>query len=457
MKTVCIIGGGFSGCLTAIHLLNKSSNVKIKLINHNYPLIQGIAYSTNDASHLLNVPAGKMSAFADKPFHFTEWLSSKKEFKHLLSTDIQFQFLPRFIYGAYLKEMMDQYLKHDRLTIISSKATGVKKTEGEFLIQCENASVIESDALVLAMGNYLPAEPRIENSFDFSDPAYFKNPWDNSFLNEIDLNKNILIIGTGLTMIDCVRSLAEINFKAKIIAVSPRGYIPARHSSAVSLYTDFFQDLKNKHLLDIFKIIRFHIKRSEQEQIPWQAVIDVIRPLTKEIWLNLSVRDKKQFISHLRHIWGVARHRLPETVHNKIMELMDSGQLQVIGGRLNKIEKADSSLKVTIKLRRKNSERLVEIDRIVNCTGPQSDFNEINDALIKDLLQNKIIFPDELKLGIKASPEGKIIDHEGTIIKNAYAIGSLLRGVLWETTAIPELRVNTENVADQIVNTVLNC
>jgi uncharacterized NAD(P)/FAD-binding protein YdhS len=454
MKTVSIIGGGFSGCLTTIHLLQKSDNVYVKLINCNYPIIQGVAYSTKDHLHLLNVPAGRMSAFADKPDHFINWLRTKREFKDLIDDKIELQFFPRAIYGIYLTEIISDYTSQKQLEFINAEAINITQKGSKYFVQLNNNNSIESDAVVLAMGNYLPAEPKVENKFDFDDINYFKNPWDNSFLKDIDINKDILLVGTGLTMIDCVCSLLKLNFKGKIIAVSPRGYIPAKHTNSNLKYPDFFPEFQNKTLIEIFNITRTHLRIAELKNIPWQAVIEVIRPHTKEIWLQLSLKDRKQFISHLRHIWGVARHRLPESIHNKIMNAIKSGQMQVLGGRLKTIEKENSFLNVTLKLRKENISASLKVGRIVNCTGPQGNLSEIKNELIANLLGNRLISPDELKLGINALPDGRILNSDNQISKNIFAVGSLLRGILWETTAVPELSINAEIVADQIINTI---
>ncbi|HXP52571.1 MAG TPA: FAD/NAD(P)-binding protein, partial [Bacteroidia bacterium] len=75
---IAIIGGGFCGIMTAVHLLeNALSPVKITLINSGYPFAKGVAYSAYSDSHLLNIVAGKMSAYTDKPTDFVDWVHVK--------------------------------------------------------------------------------------------------------------------------------------------------------------------------------------------------------------------------------------------------------------------------------------------------------------------------------------------------------------------------------------------
>ena len=104
MKHVAIIGGGFSGSLTAVNLarLSAAGPLKITIINHGSPLGRGVAYSTRNSNHLLNVAARNMSALADQPSHFVEWLRTRSEFYEEPLDRLRERFVPRRIYGDYL-------------------------------------------------------------------------------------------------------------------------------------------------------------------------------------------------------------------------------------------------------------------------------------------------------------------------------------------------------------------
>ncbi|MDF2436552.1 MAG: beta-lactamase protein [Bacteroidota bacterium] len=453
MKNVCIIGGGFSGIMTAIQLIRKSPEVYVTLINTKYPLSQGIAYNTKSTEHLLNVPAGKMSPFADQPGLFTAWLQSDPAFKKYLSESLDDSFVPRCLYGEFIKEFTLPYLDNKNLKVINEKVVSVKSKNEKFFIEMADQSGLESDALVLAMGNFLPAAPKIHDTSALKKENYFGNPWNPAFLNNLKTNEDVLLIGSGLTMIDCMLSLIAIGHEGKIYSVSPRGYLPKPHVKKPVNYPDFYSELKGKDLAEILSVVRKHLKTAEKDGIPWQSVIDRLRPHVKDLWLNFSKKDKQRFISHVRHIWGVARHRLPVDVHYKTIELIEKDQLRVIGGRVEAINFTDQ-FDVSIKLRKKHYSELIRVSRIVNCTGPQGNYNEINDPLVQSLINNGLISPDELKMGIKAMPEGNVLDSSGKPVKNLYAVGSILRGVLWETTSVPDLKVNAENVAIQIINSI---
>src|ERR1700734_4212207 len=80
MTTIAIVGAGFSGTLLALHLRRRCPPpTRLVLFEPNSQFGRGLAYGTGNASHTLNVPAGRMSAFHDRPNDFLEWLSGQPE------------------------------------------------------------------------------------------------------------------------------------------------------------------------------------------------------------------------------------------------------------------------------------------------------------------------------------------------------------------------------------------
>ena len=76
---VAIIGAGFSGAMLAVHLMEEAEPASVALIEKTRTFGPGLAYGAVAPEHLLNVPAGKMSAFPDRPDHFLEWVRSHPE------------------------------------------------------------------------------------------------------------------------------------------------------------------------------------------------------------------------------------------------------------------------------------------------------------------------------------------------------------------------------------------
>ncbi len=448
MKTIIIIGGGLSGILSAMQLLDIRKDILVKIINASHPIALGVAYSTNDPDHLLNVPAGKMSLFPNLPDHFTDWLISK----NYRSNDLANEFIPRNVFGNYITEVFNSYKNNKQLEIIDAEATDVEKQTNKYSVFLSNGKTIAGEKIILAFGNFLPSNPKSKSTSYFNTANYFQDPWNPAYLKNIYKENSILLIGTGLTMVDCVLSILKTGFSGRIYVVSPRGYTPAPHGKSDN-YPDFYKELIGRSLLEIFQTVRFHVKKAEKANISWRAVIDALRPHVQKIWIALNTKEKQQFISHIRHIWGIARHRLPVSTFNEIVKLKEKGQLEIIGGRITTIEEKKDNASISILLRKKSITRELIVSRIINCTGPQINYKELKNELVINLLRKKMILSDELNMGIKTEISGKIIQNSQDVSSDFYAIGNLLRGVLWETTALPEIRNQAALIAQQITET----
>ncbi|MEO2091507.1 MAG: FAD/NAD(P)-binding protein, partial [Gemmataceae bacterium] len=110
MHTIAIIGGGFSGTMTAVNLARLSTRpLRVCLINRGHPTGRGVAYGTGRPEHLLNVAARNMSAFPDHPSHFLDWLRTRTEYTGLPDAVLRETFVPRRVYGDYLQAVLLSY------------------------------------------------------------------------------------------------------------------------------------------------------------------------------------------------------------------------------------------------------------------------------------------------------------------------------------------------------------
>src|SRR5215472_10853394 len=97
---VIIIGGGASGTLTAVALAAFPEAGPITLVDTEGMFARGVAYGTEEPQHLLNVPAGRMSALPDDADHLVHWLDARGQLSDPEA------FLPRRLYGDYLGELL---------------------------------------------------------------------------------------------------------------------------------------------------------------------------------------------------------------------------------------------------------------------------------------------------------------------------------------------------------------
>ena len=109
MKTVAIVGGGFSGTMAAVNLVRFSRTpLRVELINSRHPLGRGVAYGTSRGEHLLNVAARNMSAVPDHPHHFLEWLRTRVDYSDLPDAQLRETYVPRRVYGDYIRSLLDK-------------------------------------------------------------------------------------------------------------------------------------------------------------------------------------------------------------------------------------------------------------------------------------------------------------------------------------------------------------
>ncbi|MCU0438174.1 MAG: FAD/NAD(P)-binding protein [Raineya sp.] len=461
-KTITIIGAGFSGLMTAIHLIvSKKQDLEIVVVSPQECFTKGMAYNTYSKHHLLNVVVGKMSCFPDEPEHFLNWLSQKEPYKKLDKNLLATVFAPRELYGTYLHETWQSVLQSynpTNLKIIYQKVTDITylSERQQYQIEISDKQHFNTDYVVLATGNELPKNPTIINSSFFQNPEYFQNPWMKKSVENVENLESILLIGNGLTMVDVVLGLQENNFQGIIYSLSPNGFqiLPHRHNGVP--YLQMLPELSAPYSMSkLFSIFRKHITFVRQFGISAEPVIDSVRSISQKIWQELSLLDKQVFMRHARHLWGVARHRLPTYIYDKIQELQRNQHLQIIKGKLLNLEEhASQKIKVSYWDRKNKKENYIWVNRVINCTGPNTDISQSNNPLIQNLYQKGLIQSDDLKLGIQTNIYGAIYQQDNEVNHRFFALGSLLKGMLWESTAVPELRVQAKNLAQFMLENI---
>jgi uncharacterized NAD(P)/FAD-binding protein YdhS len=450
---IAIVGGGFSGCLVFIQLLNKLTiPTKITLVNSSHSLGRGIAYSTNNLSHLLNVRTARMSAFPDDANHFINWILSKNELSQYHTNDLPELFVPRTIYGKYIEELFDQAISSKKdfieTSIIEDEVIDIEKLANGFELHLKNSAPVKADKVALCTGIQPPTSiPGARSLKD--DERVFINPWDNQSTENINTDAPILIVGSSLTAADTILSLQDNNFKGKIYLLSRHGGIPLAHPVVRPPHEH--SDYKPE--ADIHKIL-VHLKtkiRSSFNDTQWhEPVLEEIRPHTQLIWQKLSRQQKERFLRHLNHKWSLLRHRLPCQIHAKLHELIDSGKMSLFAGTIDNINLENDLIEVTWKSRKDHSINSLKVQRVINCTGPESNIEKGQNNLLTNLLKRNLIEADELKLGIHATADGKILVGDN-VIDNLFVMGINLKSTLWESTAVPELRKQTEELAELLL------
>jgi uncharacterized NAD(P)/FAD-binding protein YdhS len=438
-RSIAVIGAGASGTLFTLHLLRQAPpDTRITLIERNPPFGPGLAYATANPNHLLNVPAGRMSAFANQPQHFLHWLRHQPGALLNGEAATEGSFVPRRLYGAYLRHLLHTAMLSAPLQLLHDRVVAL---DGPSL-HLASGERVHADIVVLATGNDRPEPPREAAGLRWSR-HWRADPWSPDAFNGLGPDASVVLIGTGLTMIDAVITLLDAGHTGPIHAVSRRGLLPRSH-----LATPADEPAPPLGLLDLTRTLR---RRANAAGESWRGVIDALRPLTPEIWQNLSHTDRLRFLRHLRPWWDAHRHRMPPSIAARIETARVCGQLRVHAGRVAECAVRDGATDVRLQLRN-GTALAVQAERVVSCTGPCTDVSRSQDPLLRSMLRDGLARPDECRLGLDVTVSGALVGSDGAVSQRLFALGPLTRGAFWEITAIPEIRRQTEDLALHIAH-----
>jgi uncharacterized NAD(P)/FAD-binding protein YdhS len=440
--TVAIIGGGFTGATLAAQLLRRSGGTSVVLIEKAARVGRGVAYGTQCQEHLLNVPAGNMSAYPDNPEHFLRWARLNHD-PGVKSGD----FLPRPVYGRYAASVLQHEveLHPSRFERVQDEAISVARVGDLAEIRLRSGQALSANMVVLALGNFPPGDPRLPGKTPHSQ-RYVSNPWTARIPNDGIPHKSVLLVGSGLTSVDIVIALRTRGFGGAIHILSRRGLLPQTHKAAFPWPT-FWNERSPRTVSGLLRSIRTQVEAAERQGSDWRAVIDSLRPVTQEIWRSLSLQAQCRFLRHARPYWDVHRHRVaPEIGATLASELM-KGRTQIHAGRITEYSEDADGVDVAYRDRKSGEVKRLRVDCIINCTGPESDCRKLDNPLLTNLVRQKLVRPDQLFLGLDISTDGALIDANGVASDFLYTIGPSRKGSSWETTAIPEIRVHVAELA----------
>lgn len=440
---VAIIGGGAAGTILACRLLRLDAPMDIDVFEVRDTLGRGLAYSTADDRHVVNVPASKLSAVADEPAHFVRWLGAHRH-------DARDESFPRrHVYGQYLEGLLATRIaraEHCTLTHVHALVTSLRRDGDEVELRLQDrAERATYDAAVLALGN-VEAPPAIDLP---TDPRVFTDPWQPDALEGEDLapGAHILVIGTGLTAVDAVLSLADTAPDATITMVSRNGQLPFAHLPG-PLRAPWPSDEFPTDMADLDELLTVwddHLARGLAAGHDWRDVVDGMRPITQAVWRALDEESQRRFLHEQRRAWEVRRNRAAPEVGTRLDELRASGRLVVRAGDVADVRAEPDGIHATV------AGDELRVDRIVCCTGPTADVTETTNPLLQDLLETGLATPDPHHLAVRTSDDGELVRADGSVDPRLLTLGWMRRGELWETLAIPEIREQSQAIAALLV------
>jgi uncharacterized NAD(P)/FAD-binding protein YdhS len=439
---IAVVGGGCSGLLVAVQMLRGGFGGSISLIEPAERLGAGLAYSTSFDRHLLNVPAGKMSALAGQPAHFLDWLRAR----HWPHADAN-SFAPRKLYGVYLQDLLQQAVRAGAgrsFSHIRAHAIGASAETNGARLALSDGNTVHAERVVLALGNPAssaapgPARQGLEDCWQLS-------PWFGDALRVRFAGERILLLGAGLTAVDSVLALSSQEAACKVYMLSRRGFLPQVHDLRTPAGTP--ASLSNRgNLRLLFRELRGRLDAARQANVSWRQVIDELRSESNNIWEELPLADRQRFLRHLKTYWEPHRHRMAPETRVLLDEYLASGALEIMAGRIQEGCPRDGATQVRVRLKRGGT-RVLDVDRIISCTGIHETYTDSPRPLIRSLMENGLAQANDLGIGLRTDRHGALLDARMRPSSIFFTLGPPRRGELFESTAVPEIRAQAEALA----------
>jgi uncharacterized NAD(P)/FAD-binding protein YdhS len=455
---LAIVGAGFSGTALAIHLLKEAAlaasppPMRITLIDPRPEIGGGVAYATRDYPYPLNVAAGQMSVDGARPGDFLDYLKSHGI--HAAPGD----YLPRQVYGDYLRtRLAEARAAAPTVECVHHRASAwqLRRNGDRWLLWLDNGTPLPADDVVLALGNPPPATPHALTHLAHSQ-RFVSDPWSiGQLANQADIG-SVLLIGSGLTMVDAALRLAALRPRVRNIHVLSRhGWLPESQASGSSpaIKPDVAGALERargstRRLVRAFRTLTETVDGAGGD---WREVLALARGQLAAHWRALDLAQRARFLRHVRSSWDVNRHRVPAGPLSAVRSLARAGVLDVHAGRLEEVNELDDAVEVIWRPRGATRTRAWLVDRIINCTGPECRAGRVADPLVQSLLSSGTIRADALSLGIDIADDGRPISRDGAPVDRLYYLGPWLRARDWEATAVPELREHAAVLARSLV------
>jgi len=451
MTRIAIIGGGAAGSAVVGEFLRRADRAGIELVwlaGRGVPG-RGVAYATQNDQHLLNVRAANMGLFADDAGALMRFLAERQ------STARPSDFIPRALFGEYVESTLLELLSAARnisVEIRSAEAVGLdERASGGYVVRSDEGEELRVDGAVLAIGALPPVPMAAVDARSLAGGCYLRDPWQRPQLERAP--ERMVVLGSGLTAIDVILSAAEAWPSARIVTLSRHGRLPGVHRAEPGApyphQGELIEEMRARP--DVRRWMRLVREAVQLDRADWRAVVDGLRPATVELWRSLDLRQRRRFLRHVRWVWEVARHRMPCQTSLAIRQLMKQGRLTVLAGRVRRVEGL-SPLTVTYRQRSTGTTRVVTTDIAIQATGLQTAVQRTSHLLLRQLFQSGLVKADPLGLGVEADVDGRPLRGDGTAAPGLRVIGTLLRGSLWECTAVPEIRTIAANLVRELLN-----
>ncbi len=449
---VLIIGGGLSGTMLAVQLLRLPGQRHILVIEPRAELGRGEAYSAVELGHTLNGNAARMSVDPDNADDLTQWLTDyigaggwpESDQQHVPISEL---FPPRGIFGVYAQQRLAEAKALSASTVehVRGEVVDLQVDETTTLLTLDNGQQLRGTYAVLATGMFPAARtPQTESS---GLNAAAVDPWDVQAMTHIDPQSTVLIIGSGLTMVDAVVSLEQAGHRGPIEIFSRHGLLPHVRRQPPSWEDFLAADHSLRSPRQLLREVRRQCRIAQAQGIDWQAPLDTVRAHIGRLWSQAGEREKRQFVRHVRPWWESHHHRSPPLSAQLVARLQADGRLRIQAASFKGLVASDGG--VTVRLRRRGEQAVTQVSgaALINSSGIEYDWRRVARPLPQQLLKRGLIRPGPLALGIAADVSGAVVDAGGNVSPRLFAMGPPLRGMWWESTAVTDVALQAKALA----------
>ncbi|WP_282397850.1 FAD/NAD(P)-binding protein [Pseudomonas sp. PS01298] len=452
---VLIIGGGLSGTMLAVQLLRLPGQRRILVIEPRAELGRGEAYSAVELGHTLNGNAARMSVDPDNADDLTQWLTdyiaaggwpeSAEQ-----PVPVSELFPPRGLFGVYAQQRLAEAKALSASTVehVRGEVVDLQVSADSTLLTLDNGQQLRGARAVLATGMFPAARtPQTESS---GVNAAAVDPWDVQAMTQIDPQAPVLIIGSGLTMVDAVVSLEQAGHRGPIEIFSRHGLLPHARRQPPSWEDFLAADHSLRSPLQLLREVRRQCRLALAQGIDWQAPLDTVRAHIGRLWSQASEREKRQFVRHVRPWWESHHHRSPPLSAQLVARLREEGRLRIRAASFKGLEPGGEGVTIRLRPRGEQVIRQVSGAALINSSGIEYDWRRVARPLPRQLLERGLIQPGPLALGIAADASGAVLDAEGNVSQRLFAMGPPLRGMWWESTAVTDVAIQAKALAAKL-------
>ncbi|MGE8154458.1 FAD/NAD(P)-binding protein [Pseudomonas vancouverensis] len=457
---ILIVGGGLSGAMLAAQLLRLPGKRKVLVIEPRAELGRGEAYSAVELGHTLNGNAARMSVDPDNADDLTQWLTEYIAAggwpqSHQQSVPISELFPPRGIFGLYARQRLAEAqakgaLNGSTVEHIQAEAVDLQSDADAVHLTLSDGQQLKGAFAVLATGMFPAARTPQTQSSGLNAAAL--DPWDVAAMRQLDPQSTVLIIGSGLTMVDAVVSLEQAGHRGPIEVFSRHGLLPHVRRQPPA-WVDFLADDPSiRTPRQLMRELRRHCREAMAEGIDWQAPLDTVRAHIGRLWHQATDVQRRQFVRHVRPWWESHHHRSPPLSAELVARLHGEGRLRIHAASFKGLVPGSGN-GVSICLRRRGEAQTCVVSgaALINSSGIEYDWRRVARPLPQQLLARGLVQPGPLALGIAAQVDGAVLGADGQASSRVFAMGPPLRGMWWESTAVTDVASQAKALAARLV------